>query len=432
LARQAGADVDAPDEEGEERRIGVIVRCTPAVRARWWRARQLANRVAGHALPAEAFAEALAAEVLSAVPLLEEGPAISIRVSCGDPGASDETTVRSDSGGTARAAGSVPAFIDAFERDIDAADVFELDARLCRAIRLEARHLAKLAGLLELVASHRLYRAAGFNGLDAYAEDRLAMAPSQARALVRVARAGRVFPPLRAAFAAGRISWVQAHALIPLLFEAAAARHRAAWLAHAARVSVRRLRDDVERALALGDFALPESEFIALQTGANPRSRADSVRLFFAASDDVAHLFRATLAMVQRRIERIRGRPSSASEALDAMLEHALAVWGAYPPLATVAREHRVFARDGWRCTVPGCSSYRNLHGHHIVFRSAGGGDELANVTTLCAWHHQRGVHAGRVRCTGAAPHALRFELGRRPQRPPLLAYGPGEVRMAT
>ena len=112
------------------------------------------------------------------------------------------------------------------------------------------------------------------------------------------------------------------------------------------------------------------------------------------------------------------------------MLEHVLAVWGSYQPLSKVAREHRVFARDGWRCTVPGCSSYRDLHRHHIVFRSHQGGDELRNLTTLCAWHHLRTVHAGLVGCTGQAPDALRFELGRRPQRPPLLIYGPGEVLM--
>ena len=92
-----------------------------------------------------------------------------------------------------------------------------------------------------------------------------------------------------------------------------------------------------------------------------------------------------------------------------------------------IPREHQVFERDGWRCTVPGCSSYRNLHDHHIVFRSAGGSDELANRTTLCAWHHLRGVHAARVRCTGTAPGALIFELGLRPGREPLLRYGAGE-----
>ncbi len=93
-------------------------------------------------------------------------------------------------------------------------------------------------------------------------------------------------------------------------------------------------------------------------------------------------------------------------------------------------REHQVFARDEWRCTVPGCTSRRNLHDHHIRFRSAGGSDALENRTTLCAWHHLRGVHAGIVRIRGRAPGALRFELGVRPPQPPLVAYATGGVRL--
>jgi hypothetical protein len=91
-------------------------------------------------------------------------------------------------------------------------------------------------------------------------------------------------------------------------------------------------------------------------------------------------------------------------------------------PNAKVRREHHVFERDGWRCTVPGCSSYRNLHNHHIRFRSHGGPDDLWNRTALCVAHHQRSVHEGigRIRIRGRAPDELRFEL-------PLVTYGPGE-----
>lgn len=35
------------------------------------------------------------------------------------------------------------------------------------------------------------------------------------------------------------------------------------------------------------------------------------------------------------------------------------------------------------------------------------------------------------ISCTGRAPRALYFALGLRRNHPPLLAYGPGEVRMA-
>jgi hypothetical protein len=116
------------------------------------------------------------------------------------------------------------------------------------------------------------------------------------------------------------------------------------------------------------------------------------------------------------------------AQAVDAMFEHAFEAWSVYAP--HVPREHRVFERDGWRCTAPGCSSLRNLHDHHVVFRSAGGSDALSNRTTLCAWHHLRGVHAGIIRCAGEAPDALTFELGLRAAGPPLARYR-GEQRIS-
>src|SRR2546427_557677 len=51
----------------DEKRVGVVLRLTPRARARWWSARQVANRVAGHVLSHGAFAEVLTAEVLSGV-----------------------------------------------------------------------------------------------------------------------------------------------------------------------------------------------------------------------------------------------------------------------------------------------------------------------------------------------------------------------------
>ena len=59
-----------------------------------------------------------------------------------------------------------------------------------------------------------------------------------------------------------------------------------------------------------------------------------------------------------------------------------------------------------------GCgASQRNLHAHHVLFRSAGGSDDLANLITLCAAHHQRDVHTGVIRISGRAPGELVFEL---------------------
>jgi hypothetical protein len=208
---------------------------------------------------------------------------------------------------------------------------------------------------------------------------------------------------------------------------------------------VTRLREAVDAALlgAEPEAAAAEAEGEGeRQTGAQHRGGGEGVaapaeraepgpetqRFFFVGPVEVARLFRAVLCSVRRHLERLQGRLPTEGEAAGWMFAHAIASWRATAAGmadARTRRAHRVFERDGWRCTVPGCTSYRNLHDHHIRFRSAGGSDALANRTTLCAFHHLRGVHAGRVRVAGSAPRRLRFELGLRPGRPPLVVYGP-------
>jgi hypothetical protein len=152
-----------------------------------------------------------------------------------------------------------------------------------------------------------------------------------------------------------------------------------------------------------------------------------SVRV--TAPEGVARLFRASLCTVRKAIERETGRLPDEAEAFAAMLDHALQSWCVDDLwLRQQSRKrYRIFERDGWRCTVPGCTSQRNLHEHHITFRSAGGSDAPENLTTLCAFHHQRGVHGGTVRVSGEAPAGLWFELGTREGRAPLARYRSGD-----
>jgi hypothetical protein len=167
-------------------------------------------------------------------------------------------------------------------------------------------------------------------------------------------------------------------------------------------VTVRRLEDDVDHALASGAFdpALLPPLPSGVQIGARPMLGEPNDTWRANVPSDIARLFRACLCSMQRRLG------SSPGVALEAMFDHCIDTWRGPTP-----REHRVFERDGWRCTVPGCTSYRNLHAHHVVFRSSGGGDDDANLTTLCAAHYQRGVHAGVIRIAGSAPDELVFEL---------------------
>ncbi len=489
----------ATDEDGvlEEERETVQLRCTPAVRARWWRARQLARRVAGEALPVWGCMEAIAAEVLSALPLDQEvestplapadpapqsalagpthglpepaapheptpdGAPVEAANGCAEQGPGEHSE-RDPHQGQARESASscgahsrdappppeaeLPPFLASLVAGLEDADAFELDERLRRAVALEQRLEAQMGPLLLRIVEGRLHRTAGFASLDDYARERLGISPRKARALLRLERAGRKVRLLRDSYRDGQLSWVQAHALVPVL--AIASAHQRAWVDHACGVTVRRLQEDVEQALVLHETdparfeetaGLPEARQAAegataghdqqpdrdVQTGAKPTPAEETCRIFWNGPRDAARLFRAVLCTVRRHIERRTGHLPTDGEALEAMLEHAFESWTTDLGDKRTRRAHRVFDRDGWRCTVPGCSSYRELHDHHIRFRSAGGSDDESNRTTLCAWHHLRGVHSGpaRLRLRGRAPQRLTFELGLRRGTPPLLRY---------
>jgi hypothetical protein len=465
----------ATDEEGavEEPREALCFAVSPPVRAKWSRARELAWRTAGERLPPWEVAERIAAEVLSAIPLDEEavatleesangcakeapardhatsGPASG----CAGEEASGYPPLRSADGRAHeppggenptpwRASPRAAPFLRTLVDGLDEADPFELDARLRRAVRLEQRLHAEMGPLLQELASRRLHRLYDCPSLDAFAREWLGMSPRKAQALLRLERACLLCPGLRDAYRTGRLSWAKAQVLAPLAFLEDTGPWRAAWVARAERVSVRRLEEDVDRAIVSRSYD-PEAAAIEPppdpQTGArephtvarapDARTPLPTQRLTLHLPLDVARLFRAVLATARRRLERLTGAPASIEDAFEAMLDHALVSWE-YPqsPHRKLPREYRVYARDGWRCTIPGCTSYRNLHDHHIVYRSRGGDDDLANRTTMCAAHHQRGVHAGFVRCRGSAPDRLRFELGVRAAKPPLAVYLSGDV----
>jgi hypothetical protein len=101
------------------------------------------------------------------------------------------------------------------------------------------------------------------------------------------------------------------------------------------------------------------------------------------------------------------------------MLLHAIDVWSDVP-------RHRdpVFDRDRWRCAVPGCTARGHLHDDHILWRSRGGTNDQANRICVCVWHHSQALHGGwprSITCLGLAPDDLRWSLGLRPGRPPLM-----------
>jgi len=61
-----------------------------------------------------------------------------------------------------------------------------------------------------------------------------------------------------------------------------------------------------------------------------------------------------------------------------------------------------VWRRDGGRCRVPGCRSWRGLELHHLVHRADGGSHGASNLILACSACHQA-HHAGVLRISGSA-----------------------------
>jgi hypothetical protein len=406
----------------------------------------MAERVAGQRLRQGEVLEWIAAEAVSEMAVVpEEVPPAR--------GPSDRRESHEPAPSRRARARSLPEEVAALARGLASADAHELDRRLRRVVRLEQTLDAAMAPLLRAVrAADYEWKGEEYRPMRSYAPDALGMSARKARALVRLERAGDVCPELREAYRGGLISWVKAQVLLPLLLLDLDGEWRSRWVSWAAQVTLRRLEADVTRALLLRaghDRAWHRCKFHPERAlDAIPSSERESERererqlcapdvdpeatqrLVWRVPVDVALLFTAVLeaaraALRSQRPER--GLPTD-GEAFDALLDSAMAAWSRRDPGAR--RADPVIARDGYQCAVPGCTSRRNLQDHHIRFRSAGGSDDLSNRVTLCAFHHQRCLHAGHLRIRGRAPDRLVFELGARPDGPPLARYASGDVAM--
>lgn len=332
-------------------------------------------------------------------------------------------------------------------------DPVSLEARLAEAARVLRTIEPRIGRLLRVVVDQHIYRSFRYRAFEDYVRERLGISARKAWALLKIEKATIRSADFDRAYRDGSISWVRALSLLPVLDRSSAP----AWITRAGSVTVRRLSDEVDWVLAsrdaLGpsvpltpppiDSPLPSPIAVTPQSAAATaeecRDSSPHVRLQIRAHED-----RATMAALDERqipLEivdaeiRFTGPASVVAllrDVLDAFAEPDQPRWAALERLLRHVITHwesmprhpdPVFARDGWRCTVPACSSRRNLHDHHIRFRSRGGDNLRNNRTTVCAAHHLHGLHAGTVRASGTAPHAIEWQLGVRSDGPPFLTY---------
>jgi hypothetical protein len=240
---------------------GFEVRCSPEVRWKWAGARAAASRAAGRMLQLAEAAELIAAEVLSSLPIDETADDEEERGDAGasgsDPAGEEHSAVEPWASERAAATVGAPGRVEGELRrlldGLEEADDFGLDGRLRRALLREQRLEARVGSLLVLVWEGGVHRALGYATREAYARERLGMDATRARVLVRLERAAIESPPFARAWRTGRLSWVKAGILVPLLSADPLGRFVANWVVWAGRVTVRRLREDVERALTVAE-----------------------------------------------------------------------------------------------------------------------------------------------------------------------------------
>jgi hypothetical protein len=419
LARAGGRTVRAlaalirtPPDGEEEDEARFRLRCPRRVRVLWQQVVELARRMAGSELTQGQAAEAIAAEGLSARP------------PCGDawPAAEPPSPVPADPQETRAVFAdldwsalreALPEDVDGLDADADALDPFALDARMRAVLRAMRRIDWQVGRLLRVFLDRRLYRLMLFPSAARYVTERLGLSARKARSLIALERKTWEADAFGAAYRAGELSWVRALTVLPVVAD----RTAAAWVDRAATVPLRRLSDEVEWALTVRDGLAPiapppAGASLALderQLCTRPDWEFPDAEVTFSAPVAVVALLRTAIIAFAHPHDSLVG-------GLESLLLHVKAEWERQP-------RHRdpVFARDGWRCAVPVCTARRELHDHHLLFRSRGGGNARENRITLCAWHHLRGVHAGRVRAEGEAPDAITWEIGVRTGRRPLL-----------
>ena len=230
-----------------------------------------------------------------------------------------------------------------------------------------------------------LARQLGFANLGHYVKERLGMGRRAFEQRVRLERRMEELPQLRHALQRGEVSYEQARLV-------------------AGVADFDTVNEWIRRAGGMTCIELVRA--IAGAEGAQACARG---KVEVRTPQGVSRLLSAAL----RRAAGLFGPELFPGEHLLLLTWHFVPTWG--PVFWGRRRPSPAKRRDGGFCTCPGCS--RGWAGdHHLVFRSQGGSDRKGNLTGVCAPHHLRGIHGGRLRVTGTAPDHLVWTLrsGRR------------------
>jgi hypothetical protein len=296
------------------------------------------------------------------------------------------------------------------------------------------------------VARRSLFRELGHASLELYATQGLGFSRNRFYQFARLADDLDRLPRLREAVVSGALGWTKAQQVARVATPASEER----WVAKAAAVGRRELEAEVKLARAKARqrrtasvapelaFAASADEALATDPPTTLTLRLDGVQLArYEALVEQAHklglvpagasredvLLAGLTALVEGRdLRRRKSRKSLApiqivvkkcpvceraavvtsqgGKTIDPAQAEALACDARVrkedgPNRASIPPSVRakVLARDGHRCTTPGCGATRFLEVHHVTPRERGGTNTVTNLVTLCSRCH-RHTHA--------------------------------------
>jgi hypothetical protein len=320
----------------------------------------------------------------------------------------------------------------------------ELDRKLEEAAALNQKSEKLICCFLAEIHERGAFREFGFDSIYDYAMERFGFKERKTRYLLYLGRKVQDLPQIREALRSGKLGWCKATRIASV----ATRQDETMWLDSALSLSVaeldRRIQDGTDRMASMLRLWLTEDVRVLWENGLEIARRVAGVELSpVQAFEYMVAEFLATWGNGGAPAEEC----GSADRVAAPPIEPDLLVPQS-PPLPLFAEtetsidarlEERfrklILERDGWKCRYPGCNARKELHVHHIEFRSHGGPDEAWNGIVLCAFHHEL-LHTGHISVKGRAPHELawtppkliREVLDRRRNRPALWV-GELEVR---
>jgi hypothetical protein len=313
----------------------------------------------------------------------------------------------------------------------------ELDLRLEEAVFEHERSEQLVCCFLSEVQDRKAYRDFGYDNVYDYACERFGFRERKTRYLISLGRKLKDLPEIREALKTGKLGWCKASRIASV----ASRQDETLWLDSALSLSVqeldRRIKDGTDRLSSTLCVWLTEEERVVWENALEIARRVSGENITPGrALEYMAAEFIATWGVPpekEKKAEEPEPEPSSAP-AEEAAEPRAVATLTLFPfAESAVYDEHDpricyqvekalledakhdykevrkfVLDRDHWMCTYPGCNTRRELHVHHLEFRSKGGGHAPSNLTVLCAFHHAL-LHRAQIRVEGRAPHELEW-----------------------